>query len=104
MSARTFQLTLAILLFTNFLRAQVPQIINYQGRVLARNLPHRGSGLFKFSLVNSSWNLSGNVPFAAGNGARGVTGIVSGSTVTLFASDTGFEAAFSGEIVLSLPL
>src|SRR5205807_9056656 len=36
------------------LRAQVPQIINYQGRVLSGATNLNGAGSFKFALVNAA--------------------------------------------------
>lgn len=47
-------LALALLFVIAVAPAQVPHIINYQGTVSVRNMPHQGLGLFKFSLVNSN--------------------------------------------------
>lgn len=43
-----------LLLFSSALHAQVPQIINYQGRVAVGTVNFNGSGLFKFALVNEA--------------------------------------------------
>ena len=43
-----------IVLGCSLARAQVPQIINYQGRVLAGSTNFTGSGQFKFALVNTA--------------------------------------------------
>ncbi len=51
LSAMAF--ALAALLFTGTLPAQVPQLINYQGRVAVGTVNFDGSGQFKFALVNA---------------------------------------------------
>ena len=38
------------------LHAQVPQLINYQGRVAVGTVNFDGSGQFKFALVNADWH------------------------------------------------
>lgn len=43
-----------LLLVSSALHAQVPQIINYQGRVAVGTVNFNGSGLFKFALVNAA--------------------------------------------------
>lgn len=40
--------------FCSTLRAQVPQLINYQGRVIAGNANFDGAGQFKFAFVNAN--------------------------------------------------
>jgi len=57
------------LLLLNSLAAQVPQIINYQGRITVRRSNFNGQGQFKFSLVNSN----GTVTFWSNDGT-GVSG------------------------------
>src|SRR5437867_1099621 len=47
-------LVLANLLSTNALLAQVPQLLNYQGRIAVGNTNFNGTGQFKFALVNSN--------------------------------------------------
>lgn len=52
---------IALTLFALSLReasAQVPQIINYQGKVIAGGTPFTGIGQFKFALVNSDGTTS----------------------------------------------
>ena len=49
----TLRFALAAILFTSTLPAQVPQLINYQGRVAADAVNFEGAGLFKFALVNN---------------------------------------------------
>ncbi len=49
----TLRLALAAIVFTGALHAQVPQLINYQGRIAADAVNFEGAGLFKFALVNS---------------------------------------------------
>lgn len=39
--------------FTGAIQAQVPQIINYQGRITSDGAPFTGNGQFKFALVSS---------------------------------------------------
>ena len=47
-----------LLLVSSALQAQVPQIINYQGRVAVGTVNFNGSGAFKFALVNEAGTLS----------------------------------------------
>ena len=42
----------------SFLEAQVPQIINYQGRILTGTTNFNGSGQFKFALVNTDGSVT----------------------------------------------
>jgi len=52
---RTLLTTLACLgFFTGALSAQVPQLLNYQGRVAVGTVNFDGSGQFKFALVNGN--------------------------------------------------
>ena len=46
--------TLAALCFAGILRAQVPNLIHYQGRVVVSGVNFDGAGQFKFALVNSA--------------------------------------------------
>src|SRR6267378_5062559 len=41
-------------LLSSTLHAQVPQLINYQGRVLVGSTNFNGTGQFKFALVNAA--------------------------------------------------
>ena len=59
MKTRTFPriltaLAALLVLLTPVLRAQVPQLINYQGRVAVGAVNFDGSGAFKFALVNAA--------------------------------------------------
>jgi hypothetical protein len=47
-----------ILLLATTLHAQVPQLINYQGRVVVDGVNFDGAGQFKFALVNASGSTS----------------------------------------------
>src|SRR5436190_18160121 len=50
-----FTRALALLLFTAAtLHAQVPQLVNYQGRVAVGTVNFNGSGQFRFALVNAA--------------------------------------------------
>ncbi|MEO8350688.1 MAG: kelch repeat-containing protein [Chthoniobacteraceae bacterium] len=53
MFARLSIFAVALIAFTS-LHAQVPQLINYQGRVAVAGVNFDGSGQFKFALVNAS--------------------------------------------------
>ena len=44
----------AFLILTGTLHAQVPQLVNYQGRVAVGTTNFNGSGTFKFALVNAA--------------------------------------------------
>ena len=46
-------LALIFLVTASALHAQVPQLINYQGRVAVGTVNFDGSGSFKFALVNT---------------------------------------------------
>ena len=55
MNPRIFAAAIGCLFFFNgVLHAQVPQLINYQGRVLAAGSNFDGTGGFKFALVNAT--------------------------------------------------
>ena len=49
---------LVSILFVSTALAQVPQILNYQGRIVVGTTNFDGSGLFKFALVNSNGTVS----------------------------------------------
>ena len=63
---------------TLVLHAQVPQIINYQGRVLVGATNFDGSGQFKFALVNAA----GTTTYWSNNGSS-VNGSEPSAAVTL---------------------
>lgn len=56
--ARALALTLLLPFATAALHAQVPQIINYQGRVVVDGVNFEGTGLFDFALVNSDGSMT----------------------------------------------
>ena len=60
----TFILILAATLASGTLRAQVPQLVNYQGRVTVNGVGFDGTGQFKFALVNAD----GSVTYWSNNG------------------------------------
>jgi microcystin-dependent protein len=47
-----------LIAFTEVIHAQVPQIINYQGRITSNGSPFTGNGQFKFALVSSDGTTS----------------------------------------------
>ena len=55
----------AVLLLTSPLRAEVPNLLNYQGRIAVSGANFTGSGQFKFAIVNDS----GTVTFWSNNGS-----------------------------------
>ncbi len=56
---RTILSAIGILgLLSSVLQAQVPQIINYQGRVIVGTTNFSGTGSFKFALVNSNGSIT----------------------------------------------
>ena len=96
---RSFALTLlASLLLAPITRAQVPQMIHYQGRILVGNNNFNGNGQFKFALVDpvgtTLWNNDGtgigmvnNVPVAAVsiNCDKGLYSVMLGETPAMVA-------------------
>ena len=52
--ARALALLCFALLTATALHAQVPQLINYQGRVAVGTVNFDGSGQFKFALMNAN--------------------------------------------------
>ena len=57
----------ALVLFCSTLHAQVPQLINYQGRVVVGTTNFDGSGQFKFALVDAT----GTTTFWSNDGTSG---------------------------------
>lgn len=57
-TARALALLLTLAAATTDLQAQVPQLINYQGRVAVGTVNFDGSGQFKFALVNTDGSVS----------------------------------------------
>ena len=60
----TFILILAATLVAGTLRAQVPRLVNYQGRVAVNGVNFDGTGQFKFALVSTN----GSVTYWSNNG------------------------------------
>ena len=54
----TLRLALAAILLTSALHAQVPQLVNYQGRVAVDAVNFEGAGLFRFALVNEDGTIT----------------------------------------------
>ena len=60
-------LAIAALAFSTTLHAQVPQLINYQGRVAVGGVNFEGTGQFKFALVNAG----GTTTYWSNDGSSG---------------------------------
>src|SRR6186997_955623 len=60
-------LLVTVIVFSTALHAQVPQLINYQGRVAVGTTNFDGTGQFRFALVNGA----GNVTFWSNDGTSG---------------------------------
>ncbi len=67
-----FTICAALVLSVFSLRAQVPQMISYQGRVLTNGTAFSGTGLFKFALVNGGVTNIGAQATATANVIGGV--------------------------------
>lgn len=78
------------LLATLSASAQVPQIINYQGRITVGGTNYDATGLFKFALVNTagSVNYWANDDTASGQPATGVSLAVSKGLYSVLLGDT----------------
>ncbi len=86
---KTFLLTLG--LFTAFTAsAQVPQLINYQGRITVGGTNYDATGLFKFALVNTAGTVNywANDGTASGQPATGVSLAVSKGLYSVLLGDT----------------
>jgi hypothetical protein len=64
MKAKLLVTFIATVLAASLLHGQVPQMINYQGRILVGNGNYNGNGQFKFALVNQN----GTVTFWSNDG------------------------------------
>ena len=53
-----FGLTVSLVIATSTVRAQVPQMINYQGRITVGGTNFTGTGQFQFALVNNGASLT----------------------------------------------
>ena len=58
MKLPTFRLALAAIFLAGALHAQVPTLINYQGRVAVDAVNFEGAGLFRFALVNEDGSIT----------------------------------------------
>lgn len=95
MKHRTFLLALAVTLICGTLPAQVPQLVNYQGRVAVGAVNFEGAGQFKFALVNSD----GSNTFWSNDGTS-AAGSEPASAVTL-AVAKGLYAVLLGDSKLA---
>ena len=94
MKLPAFRLALAAIFLAGALHAQVPQLINYQGRVAVDAVNFEGAGLFKFALVNED----GSVTFWSNDGLS-----VAGSEPTDAVSLTvakGLYSVLLGDVAL----
>ena len=87
--------TVLCLALTFSLHAQVPQMINYQGRVLAGSTNFNGTGQFKFALVNTN----GSVTYWS-NDNTSVAGSQPTNAVSLTVSN-GLYSVLLGDIALT---
>lgn len=80
-------------LLAGTLPAQVPQLINYQGRVVVNNVNFDGTGLFKFALVDGGTNIS--------HQAAATATVTSGFVTSISITDggSGYTAVPSVEII-----
>ena len=90
----SLRLALAAILFTGTLHAQVPQLINYQGRVAVDAVNFEGAGLFKFALVNED----GSVTFWSNDGIS-VAGSEPADAVSLTVAK-GLYSLLLGDVAL----
>lgn len=88
-------LALALTCFVASASAQVPQLINYQGRVAVGNTNFEGTGLFKFALVNGE----GTITFWSNDGT-GVNGMEPAAAVSLPVSK-GLYSVLLGDAALA---
>ena len=99
---KKFLLTLGLLAALTA-SAQVPQIINYQGRITVGGTNYDATGLFKFALVNTVGTLNywANDGTASGQPATGVSLAVSKGLYSVLLGDTtisGMTAAIGSTV------
>jgi N-acetylneuraminic acid mutarotase len=82
-------------IFGSILQAQVPQLINYQGRVVVGSTNFEGLGEFKFALVNESGR-----PYWSNDGSSDSSGSEPLSTVKLTVSK-GLYSVLLGDATVS---
>ena len=85
-------LATAVLLGASALPAQVPQLLNYQGRVISNGTNFTGNGQFKFALVNAAgavtyWSNDGT-SVAGSQPAAAATLVVSSGLYSVLLGDT----------------
>ncbi|HZJ13721.1 MAG TPA: hypothetical protein VFD27_01660, partial [Chthoniobacteraceae bacterium] len=95
MKAFIFHLALAAIISTSALHAQVPQLLNYQGRVAVDAVNFDGTGQFKFALVNED----GTTTFWS-NDDTSVAGGEPGAAVSLTVSK-GLYSVLLGDTTLA---
>jgi hypothetical protein len=103
-----FAAALAAIILTHFSDAQVPQLINYTGRVAVGTVNFDGSGQFKFALVdgtatttfwsNDGTSVAGSEPTAAVTlaVAKGLYSVLLGN-----ASNVATASALSGDVTVN---
>ena len=96
-STRLAALAAVLALLTPTLRAQVPQFMNYQGRVTVGSTNFDGTGQFKFALVNDT----GTTTYWSNNGSS-VAGSEPTNAISLPVTK-GLYAVALGESGTSLP-
>src|SRR5580704_17879004 len=81
---------LLLLASTTALHAQVPQLLNYQGRVAVGGVNFNGSGSFKFALVNTNGTVTywSNDGTPSGQPAAAVTLTVTNGLYSVLLGDT----------------
>src|SRR4029450_5650422 len=92
MKAFIFHLALAAIISTSALQAEVPQLLNYQGRVAVDAVNFEGTGQFKFALVNADgtttfWS-NDDTSVAGSEPAAGVALTVSKGLYSVLIGDT----------------
>ena len=100
--ARRAALVAAALALLQPLRAEVPPVISYQGRVNVDGLPFTGAGTFKFSLIRAAtglslWSNDGTHPDGTAPDTAVPLGVTNGLFVTLL-GDAGVMVPFPGEL------
>jgi hypothetical protein len=80
---------ISVLLFSEMVAAQAPNILNYQGRIAVRGVNFEGNGQFKFALVDG-----GTITTPATRTATGTAVITSGfvTSITLIDGGVGYTS------------
>src|SRR5262245_11337669 len=92
-------LALVSLLLVSAAQAQVPSIINYQGRVMTNNVNFDGIGRFKFALVNAA----GTVSFWSNDGTS-VSGSQPTAQVSLQVTKGLYSVLLGDTTIAGMPL